>query len=777
MLDSYGDGWNGNILTIDSQSFTLDSGSESSATACIDLSLECIAVACDGGSWQSEVSWTISEGDAIFLSGGAPYNGGIGDCGNVTDAYGCTDATASNYNAEATIDDGSCEYEECICPEVWDPVCGVDGITYGNSCEADCVGIEYTEGECIIVMGCTDATAINYNPEATEDDGSCEYDSTGCAEGQIEDCNGNCAPTSWVGDGFCDDGGYSSGGNQIYFTCEEFDFDGGDCGDVTIVYGCTDATALNYNPEANTDDGSCEYEQTEGPWDILITGSNHTIAVGGETPIIIEDMPIDNGDWIGVFYTDDNGDLQCAGYAIWDGVTTAIAAQGDDSTTEEMDGFQAGEQFVWMIWDASENIIYNANATYLAAMPSQGDFVINGITGLETLSTAPAISEQEIVIPEGWSLFSTYILAEDMSLDAILEPIVEDLVIAKNNGGMAYLPDWAYNGVGLAEVGQGYQLKMSAQRTLMVGGLYMTPEDNPIALDEGWNMIGYLRTTPADCQAVFEEVSEEVVIVKNYEGLAYLPAWGFNGVGDMNPGEGYQVKMNSNQVLTYLANDQEYRMTDLELVRNDLQHFEKPVITGNNMQVAIFDEAWDVLPQAGDEIAVYDRKGVLVGASVYTSPLTLITLWGDDVYSVEKDGLLEGEDFIFEIWNQATEQLHSFHIKQWLQGSLQFHTDAISQVGAVSTETEAPDFSVNLFEILPNPTASKTTLSFGFEKAFSIKIQLFNVLGEMLETISHQDFEKGKHTISFDSSRWDAGTYYIGFGTDDYKQTKKLIIL
>jgi len=54
---------------------------------------------------------------------------------------------------------------------------------------------------------------------------------------------------------------------------------------------------------------------------------------------------------------------------------------------------------------------------------------------------------------------------------------------------------------------------------------------------------------------------------------------------------------------------------------------------------------------------------------------------------------------------------------------------------------------------------------------------LFNVLGEILETISYQDIEKGKHTIYFDSSRWDAGTYYIGFDTDDYKQTKKLIIL
>ena len=45
----------------------------------------------------------------------------------------------------------------------------------------------------------------------------------------IEDCNGICAPSQWLGDGFCDDGSYEYNGNPIFFNCEEFDFDNGDC--------------------------------------------------------------------------------------------------------------------------------------------------------------------------------------------------------------------------------------------------------------------------------------------------------------------------------------------------------------------------------------------------------------------------------------------------------------------------------------------------------------------------------------------------------------------
>ncbi len=72
-----------------------------------------------------------------------------------------------------------------------------------------------------------------------------------CAAGEIEDCNGNCCPDYWVGDGYCDDGTYSWNGVPIYLNCAEFDCDGGDCVCDEVFGGCCVGTDCSLATEAD----------------------------------------------------------------------------------------------------------------------------------------------------------------------------------------------------------------------------------------------------------------------------------------------------------------------------------------------------------------------------------------------------------------------------------------------------------------------------------------------------------------------------------------------
>ena len=67
---------------------------------------------------------------------------------------------------------------------------------------------------------------------------------------------------------------------------------------------------------------------------------------------------------------------------------------------------------------------------------------------------------------------------------------------------------------------------------VLLYGAYLAPEENPITISSGWNIIGYLRTTPSPLDEIFESLvaSDLIVIIKDYLGVAYLPEFDYNMV-------------------------------------------------------------------------------------------------------------------------------------------------------------------------------------------------------------------------------------------------------
>ena len=163
------------------------------------------------------------------------------------------------------------------------------------------------------------------------------------------------------------------------------------------------------------------------------------------------------------------------------------------------------------------------------------------------------LSSQSIDFNTGWSLVSSHISPSNTDFASLTAPIMGSMVIAKNNFGAAYLPDWDFNGIGNWQDGQGYLVKMTTNELLLIEGTQIIPEENPISLSEGWNTIAYLPLEPIDAEIVFSELTENnnLIIAKDYIGSAFLPEWGFNGIGELETGKGYQLKVNSSSILQY----------------------------------------------------------------------------------------------------------------------------------------------------------------------------------------------------------------------------------
>jgi len=102
-----------------------------------------------------------------------------------------------------------------------------------------------------VVFGCIDEIALNYNPNANTDNGSCE----GIVEGCMDPLALNYDELANVEDGSCIDAIYGCIDPNAFNYNELANTDNGTC--VDVVGGCTDPSAFNYNSEANTEDFSC----------------------------------------------------------------------------------------------------------------------------------------------------------------------------------------------------------------------------------------------------------------------------------------------------------------------------------------------------------------------------------------------------------------------------------------------------------------------------------------------------------------------------------------
>ena len=250
-LDSWGDGWNGGVLTASFGVHTL-------------LTLEMA----DGDSTVG--TFTL----------------------NSSAVYGCTDPEANNYNPDATDDNGTCVYPGGSCEDAWvvaDAAVGVSDIS------AQWISIDIPAEPGMLTLLVAEDTTEYWGTN------NYFYLYSNC-EAYIDDWTGHFYATGWVSGGVPHDVDFSDAsmtaflGTTVLVRVDDVSLTTS-VSYTPYAYGCTDPNSGNYDPNANIDDGSCEcaghelimtmYDSYGDGWNgatFAITNAAGDIVVDGTMP-------------------------------------------------------------------------------------------------------------------------------------------------------------------------------------------------------------------------------------------------------------------------------------------------------------------------------------------------------------------------------------------------------------------------------------------------------------------------------------------------------------
>jgi len=82
-----------------------------------------------------------------------------------------------------------------------------------------------------------------------------------------------------------------------------------------------------------------------------------------------------------------------------------------------------------------------------------------------------------------------------------------------------------------------------------------------------------------------------------------------------------------------------------------------------------------------------------------------------------------------------------------------------------------------LYQNYPNPFNPSTNISFYLPQSSIVKLNVFNVLGESVQTIVNGVLSSGFHTVTFSGSNLASGVYLILLEANELRLSKKMLLL
>ncbi len=237
------------------------------------------------------------------------------------------------------------------------------------------------------------------------------------------------------------------------------------------------------------------------------------------------------------------------------------------STTSQADG----SYFIDQIPEGDYTITCAANSYFSERVENVSFAASDTITLDFTLTSS---TTQTIVLKEGYSFISSYISADEPDMQIIMEDALDNLKFVRDEQGNAlekFGPVWI-NGIGDWIPQHGYFINMLNTDTVTLQGTAVGKQS--MVLNYGYNLFPHLNRDEIDALNYFDDVLDNLSFVRDSKGhqLEYLLGMWINGIGDMQPGEGFLVLMNAQD--TIQASQEEFECGSLLYDERDGQYYE-----------------------------------------------------------------------------------------------------------------------------------------------------------------------------------------------------------
>ncbi len=405
-------------------------------------------------------------------------------------------------------------------------------------------------------------------------------------------------------------------------------------------------------------------------------------------------------------------------------------------------------------------------------------------------TTLEQIDIRSIPLSANWNMISSNINPADPGIKNIFKDVQNNSLFVKDGSGKVYWPENDIYDIDEWNITETYWVYVDSPDTVQFTGTRISPADVQFDLIKGWNFPAYLYDEPWPIQSVLAPIRHQMELVKTHNGLIYWPDYFIDTIGELQPGQGYQIYMNEDAQFVYPALDEQIANKVIQSStgaadRRATPDRYMPNYTNTGESAVLLVEA--AFARNGDEIAVWDSAGILVGAGVVHNRRAAVTVWGNNSRTEDvKDGALNREPLSLTVWSSDEDVEYSLTVTRIVDviadtiqsGELQYGADGI-YIAGTERDRRITGFPTNytLYQNYPNPFNPGTTLRYSIPQDSYVRLAVYNVLGQKVAELVNEEKKAGVHRVQFDAGNLSSGVYLYRLEVGFYVETKRMLLI